>query len=246
VKQRIVEGMNTSSQRTHGGPPAFRAARDGARSMAPWLVGIAPLGFVIGVTTARADIPAGAGWLAGPLIFSAGAQAATIQLLDRHATALVVIAGGLSVNLRLILYSGALARYWRGRPVWWNALAAYTLVDPSAAVALEAYQRSDDQAYGDAHYVGAAATLAVAWLTSIALGATVGAALPRGLQLEFVIPLYLVGQLLRRVDDATAKRAVTVAVVLALMSVAAPLQLGTLIAISGGTLVAMKTGDGPQ
>ena len=38
----------------------------------------------------------------------------------------------------------------------------------------------------------------------------------------------------------------TVAVVLALMSVAAPLHLGTLIAITGGTLVAIKTGDGPR
>jgi predicted branched-subunit amino acid permease len=214
--------------------------------MAPWLVGIAPLGFVIGVTTARADIPAGAGWLAGPLIFSASAQAATIQLLDGHAAALVVIVGGLSVNLRLVLYSGAMARYWRGRPVWWTALAASTLVDPSAAVALEGYQRSDDPAYGDAHYVGAAATLAIAWLASIALGATIGAALPNQLQLEFVIPLYLVGQLLCRVDDATAKRAVSVAVVLAFMSVAVPLHLGTLIAISGGTLVAIKSGDGSR
>ena len=94
-------------------------------------------------------------------------------------------------------------------------------------------------AYGHAHYVGAAATLAIAWLASIALGATIGAALPRELRLEFVIPLYLMGQLLRRVDDATAKRAVTVAVVLALIGAAAPLHLGTLIAITGGTLVAI-------
>ena len=49
--------------------------------MAPWLVGIAPLGLVIGVTTARADSPACAGSLAGPLIFSASAQAVAIQLL---------------------------------------------------------------------------------------------------------------------------------------------------------------------
>jgi branched chain amino acid efflux pump len=238
--------MNTSFHPMRDGQPGIRAARDGARSMAPWLVGIAPLGFVIGATTARADIPACAGWLAGPLIFSGSAQAATIQLLDGRASALVVIAGGLSVNLRLVLYSGAMAPYWRGRPAWWNALAAYTLVDPSAAVALEAYQRSDDPAYGDAHYVGAAATLVIAWFASIALGATVGAALPPGLRLEFVIPLYLVGQLLRRMDDAAAKRAVTVAIVLALISAAAPLHLGTLIAITGGTLVAIKTGGGQR
>jgi predicted branched-subunit amino acid permease len=210
--------------------------------MAPWLIGIAPLGFVIGVTTARADIPAFAGWLAGPLIFSGSGQAATVQLLDTHAAALIVITGGLVVNLRLVLYSAAMARYWRARPAWWKALAASALVDPSAAVALEGYERSDDPAYGHAYYVGAAVTLASGWFASIALGAIFGVALPPGLQLEFVIPLYLVGQLVGRVSDASAKRAVTVAVLLALVGVAAPLHLGTLLAIAGGTTVAILAG----
>jgi predicted branched-subunit amino acid permease len=241
--KRIVGGMNTPFHRIREVEPAIGAVRDGARAMAPWLIGIAPLGFAIGVSTARADVPACAGWLAGPLIFSASGQAVTIQLLDRHAAAVVVITGGLAVNLRLVLYSAAMARHWRARPAWWNALAACTLVDPSAAVALAGYERSDDPAYGDAHYVGAAATLAIAWLASIALGATFGAALPRGLRLELVIPLYLVGQLVRRTSDATAKHAATVAVVLALIGAAAPLHLGTLIAITGGTLVAITTGD---
>jgi predicted branched-subunit amino acid permease len=241
--KRIVGGMNTPFHRIREVEPAIGAVRDGARAMAPWLIGIAPLGFAIGVSTARADVPACAGWLAGPLIFSASGQAVTIQLLDRHAAAVVVITGGLAVNLRLVLYSAAMARHWRARPAWWNALAACTLVDPSAAVALAGYERSNDPAYGDAHYVGAAATLAIAWLASIALGATFGAALPRGLRLELVIPLYLVGQLVRRTSDATAKHAATVAVVLALIGAAAPLHLGTLIAITGGTLVAITTGD---
>ena len=117
------------------------------------------------------------------------------------------------------------------------------MVDPSAAVALAGYERSDDPAYGHARFVGAATTLAIAWLASIGLGATFGAALPRGLRLELVIPLYLVGQLVRRTSDATAKHAMTVAVVLGLFGAAAPLHLGTLIAITGGTLVAITSRD---
>jgi predicted branched-subunit amino acid permease len=213
--------------------------------MVPWLLGVVPLGFVIGVTTARADIPAAAGWLAGPLIFGGGSQATTIQLLDRHAAVFVVVAAGLGVNLRLVLYSAALAPHWRGQPTWWKALAAMTLVDPSAAVALEGYDSYDDPACAHAHYVGAAVTLALAWFVSLALGATFGTALPRGLQLEFVIPLYLIGQLIRRVDDATAKRAVIIAIAAAAVGVALPLHLGTLVAITAGTLVAV-TLEGDQ
>jgi len=235
--------MDTFRRPLEEAGPATRAARDGARAMAPWLIGIAPLGFAIGVSTARAHIPAGAGWLAGPLIFSASGQAVTVELLGNHASAVVVIAAALAVNLRLVLYSAAMAGHWRERPAWWQALAAAPLVDPSAAVALEGYERSGDPAYGHAHYLGGAAMLAAGWLSSIALGATLGAALPRGLRLEFVIPLYLVGQLVRRVEDATAKRSVAVAVVLAMLAAAVPLHLGALIAIAGGTLVAITCGE---
>ena len=222
-----------------GHAAALRAAGDGARAMAPWLVGVAPLGFVIGVTAARSDIATFAGWLTGPLIFAGSAQAVTLQLLDAHAPMFVVIMGGLAVNLRLVLYSAAVASHWRSRPVWWKALAASTLVDPSAVVALEGYDRSEDPAYGHAHYVGGAITLAIAWLLSITLGVTFGGALPPGLRLELLVPLYLLGQLLRRVNDAIARRAVYVAVALALIGVAVPLHLGVPIAIAGGTLVAI-------
>jgi predicted branched-subunit amino acid permease len=202
-----------------------------------------PLGFVIGVTTARSDIPTAAGWLAGPLIFAGGSQATTVQLLDRHAAVFVVIAAGLIVNLRLVLYSAAMAPRWRTQPTWWKALAAATLVDPTAAVALEGYERYDDPACAHAHYVGAAVTLALAWFVSLALGATFGTALPPGLHLEYVIPLYLIGQLVRRVNDATAQRAVIVAIGVATVGVAVPLHLGTLAAITAGTLVAITMGD---
>jgi predicted branched-subunit amino acid permease len=237
--------METSIACNPGAPALTRAhaRRNGARAMLPWLIGLVPLGFVIGVTTARADIPAGAGWLAGPLIFAGGSQATTVQLLDRHAAVVVVIAAGLIVNLRLVLYSAAMAPRWRAQPTWWKAVAAITLVDPTAAVALEGYATYDDPACGHAHYAGAAMTLALGWFVSLGLGATFGTALPRGLQLEFVIPLYLIGQLVLRVNDATAQRAVIVAIAVATVGVAVPLHLGTFAAITLGTFVATTMGD---
>ena len=96
----------------------------GARAMAPWLLGVAPFGLVIGVSAARADIPTLAGWLTGPLIFGGSAQVATIQLLDSGAAPAVAIVAGLAVNLRLVLYSATMARHWQGAPHWWQALAA--------------------------------------------------------------------------------------------------------------------------
>jgi hypothetical protein len=55
--------------------------------------------------------------------------------------------------------------------------------------------------------------------------------------------LYLIGQLVLRVNDATAQRAVIVAIAVATVGVAVPLHLGTFAAITLGTFVATTMGD---
>ena len=71
-----------------------RAGRQGARAMLPLLVGVAPLGLVVGVRAADADLPAGAGWATGLTIYGASAQLAAIDLLDRGIAPMLVIAHG--------------------------------------------------------------------------------------------------------------------------------------------------------
>ena len=131
--------------RTTREPPIFsypahrRDFVSGMRAMVPWLIGTAPFGLVIGVSAAQADIPTLAGWLTGPVIFSGSAQVATIQMLDAGAAAYAVIITALVINLRLLLYSAAIARYWRGTPLWWRLLGGYLLVDPTFVVGTDRY-----------------------------------------------------------------------------------------------------------
>jgi predicted branched-subunit amino acid permease len=205
----------------------------GARTMVPWLAGIVPFGLVIGVSAAQADIPTLAGWLTGPLIYAGSSQVATIGMLDARAAPVVVVASALIINIRLIFYSATMARYWRGRPWWWRLVAAYLIVDPSVAVGLDGYQRLG-RGRGHAHYLGGAVVLWVSWLAAIAAGATVGAGLPAWLHLEFVIPLYLVGQAISKLADPALRRAILVAAAVALLALPAPLQLGITLAIATG------------
>jgi predicted branched-subunit amino acid permease len=213
----------------------------GARAMAPWLVGVVPFGLVIGITAAHADIPAAAGWLTGPLIFAGSAQVATIQLLAGGGAAIAVVAAALAINLRLVLYSATMAPHWRSLPRRTQALAAYTLVDPTLAVGVRAYDSSADPAVGHRHYLGAAVTLWLAWVAAITVGLTVGSALPRALHLELVIPLFLAGEVVPRVTNRASARAVTVAIALAIVGRWVPLHLGTFVAIAGGIAVAVVT-----
>jgi predicted branched-subunit amino acid permease len=205
----------------------------GARTMVPWLAGIVPFGLVIGVSAAQADIPTLAGWLTGPLIYAGSSQVATIGMIGAGAAPVVVVASALIINIRLIFYSATMARYWRGTPLWWRMVAAYLIVDPSVAVGLDGYQRLGRDR-GHAHYLGGAVLLWVSWLAAIAAGAMVGAGLPAWLHLEFVIPLYLVGQAITKLARPAQRRAIFAAAVVALLALTAPLQLGIALAITAG------------
>lgn len=218
-----------------------RPAVTGARAMAPWLVGIVPYGLIIGVSAAQASVPTGAGWLTGLVVYGGAAQMAVIDLLDAAAAPVVVIGTAVAINLRLVLYSAAMAPHWQGTPRWWRALAAYLLVDPSFAVGADGYEAAGDRRSGHLHYLGGAVVLWVAWIAAITAGATAGAALPPALSLEFVIPLFLVGQVTCRATTRPARRAIATAVIVGGAVAGAPLGLGPLLAMGAAVAVGLRT-----
>ena len=213
----------------------------GARAMVPWLAGVVPFGLVIGLSAARADVPTLAGWLTGPLIYSGSAQVATIGMLDAGAAPVVVVTAALIINIRLIFYSATMARHWRGTPWWWRLVAAYLLIDPSFAVGLDGYRRLADRGRAHAHYFGGAVLLWVSWLAAIGAGATAGAGLPAWLHLEFVMPLFLVGETVPKLANQAQRRAIFAAATVALLAFSAPLQLGIALAIAAGITAGATT-----
>jgi predicted branched-subunit amino acid permease len=218
----------------------------GARAMVPWLAGVTPFGLVIGISAAQADIPTLAGWLTGPAIYAGSSQVAAIEMLDAGTAPIVVVITALVINLRLILYSGAIAAHWRGTPRWWRAVAAYLLVDPSFAVGIDRYQRPGDGTDAHRYYLGGAITLWIAWLLAIGAGATLGAQLPAALHLEFVIPLYLVGEIVPKLVDRATRRAALTAAVVAVVAISAPLHLGVVLAIAAGLCAALTVTEGKR
>jgi branched chain amino acid efflux pump len=220
----------------------------GARAMVAWLPGMATYGLVVGVAAGKADVPALAGWLTGPLVYSGGAQVAALGLLDARAATLVVVATVLAINARLLVYSAAAGARWRNTPRWWRVLACYLLVDPSFAVGADGYARAD-AAGADAgamaeahdHYMGAAVTLCATWLLATGIGVLTADALPARLELAFVVPLFLLGETQRRAKGRVAFRAVVVTVAVATLGRAMPLHLGVLAAIVAGLAVAALT-----
>ena len=108
------------------------------------------------------------------------------------------------------------------------------LVDPSFAVATDGYESILDRRRAHLHYMGGAVTLWFTWLLAIAVGATIGARVPDGLQLEMIIPLFLVGEVVHRVRDRATTCAAVVATLAAIAAAPMPMHLGPIIAIAVG------------
>jgi len=207
----------------------------GMRAMVPWLAGVAPFGLVIGIAASQAKaVPTLAGWLTGPTIYAGSAQIAAIQLLNAGAATVAVIVTVLVINLRLVLYSAAMANYWRGTPLWWRLLAGYLLVDPSFVVGIERYAVEPDRRRAHMHYLGGAIVLWFGWLAAMAVGATVGASVPSGLHLEMLVPLFLIGELVPKMRVAANRWAVVASGVVAVACVSVPMHLGIAIGIVAG------------
>jgi predicted branched-subunit amino acid permease len=218
----------------------YKPGRDvvaGVRAMAPWLIGVAPFGLAIGISAAEADIPTAAGWFTGPTIYAGSAQLATIQMLDAGAAPVAVVVTALVINLRLVLYSAAMASFWRGTPLWWRLLGGYLLVDPSFVVGFDRYAADPERRRGHAHYLGGAVVLWVGWLVAIAVGATAGARLPDGLHLELLVPLFLIGEIVPKLRVRRTRRATLVSAAVAVACLAVPLHLGIAVGIVAGVAV---------
>ena len=68
----------------------------------------------------------------------------------------------------------------------------------------------------------------------IGAGATAGAVLPAWLHLEFVMPLFLIGEAVPKLARPAHRRAILAAAAVALLALSAPLQLGIALAIAAG------------
>jgi predicted branched-subunit amino acid permease len=209
---------------------------DGVRAMLPMLLGVAPFGLVIGVTVAELGLPHLAGWSLGWLVYAGSAQLAAVGLLAGSASGLVVVASVAVINLRLALYSAAMAPHWRGTSTAWRLVAAYLLVDPSFAIGTRSYDGSRSRRQAHLHYLGAALVLWLGWLIVIGIGVTAGATLPPGLRLESIGPLYLVTLVVMSARTAAARVGVAVAVGSAAAGSLLPLHLGLAVGMAAGLL----------
>ena len=161
---------------------------DGARTMAPVVVGYVPFALLVGAHVATSADPLVA-WMGTSTIYGGAAQLAVLDVLAGGGSVVAAALTGLLLQARLAVYAAALAPDWRSASLPARILAAFTLTDAPWAVAQGQAGAGGDVASRRRFYLGAALTLWVAWPVLVTLGMVCGAVLVHLPVTDLVAPL---------------------------------------------------------
>ncbi|MEL7116833.1 MAG: AzlC family ABC transporter permease [Pseudomonadota bacterium] len=163
----------------------------GARAGAPFLIVVAPFAMVFGVVASEAGLTLFETMAFSILVIGGASQFTALQLMTENATTLVVLSAALAVNLRMAMYSAALAPHLGAAPVWQRLLIGYLNFDQSFAVATAEYEARPHSALAMkvAYFFGVAVPTGAVWWIFTLVGALAGGAIPESFAIDFAVPI---------------------------------------------------------
>jgi len=205
------------------------------------VVGALGFGFVYGLTArTRADFSPIEASAMSLVAFGGAAQFAAIGYLVAGVSWPAIAVLTFLLNARHVLYSAALAPWFRGRSLPERAAAAHLLTDESFALSVAHFRRIgrfDPVGYW---YPAIVATL-IPWNVATLLGVTVGAAIvePRTLGIDVIFPAAMGGL---AVGLITGRRELAAAIAGALIGVAVSLAVSATAGVIAGGVVGPLVG----
>ncbi len=229
----------TSRETSRLNETARDAFRAGALECAVLIPSYIPFGLVCGVAAVQAGMgQLGAIALAG-FAFAGSSQAVLTQFVASGAPLAIAILSGLVVNLRMMVYSAAIAPRLANTSRKERFLWAAFLVDQTFLSEQSRRQRGAFNAHPLAFYLGTAAVLWPAWLINNTIGAFLGAQLPSSWHLEFTIPLSFVAMVVPLLKSRAHVAAALAGGAAGVLLFALPLKLGLIAACAIGAAVGM-------
>ena len=198
-----------------------------------------PFGLVCGVAAVQAGLGEWGAVALATFAFAGSSQAVLTQFLSSGAPLTIAILSGLVVNLRMAVYSAAIAPRIADATPKERVLWAAFLVDQTFISNEARHQRGEQMAHPLAFYLGCALTLWPWWVLMNAIGAFAGAKLPASWQLEFTIPLSFVALVVPLLKSRSQMLAAVAGGAAGVLLYAMPLKLGLIAACALGTCVGM-------
>lgn len=216
-------------------PPAFvEGGRAGFRAFLPLSVGLAPWGLVTGVAMAGIGLTPAQAMGMNVLIYAGVAQLGALPLIAAHAPLWLIIATVLALNLRFVIFSAAIAGYFRPWPLAARWGLGHLLVDGVFATSLEPLLRNPDPWWRLGHYLVPSLWAWVLWQLFALVGVLFAGALPRDWSLEFLATIALMALLIPMVRSRPMAMSALVGGLVAVVLHDMPLRLGLFCGLLAG------------
>jgi predicted branched-subunit amino acid permease len=208
--------------------------------MMPACVGLTPFGLVCGVGAAAAGVDFTGALGMSAIIFSGAAQILVMQLYAVGAPVAVVVLTCFVAGLRFLMYSAAMAPYFRPLPAHWRNGLAFLLTDQAFAASVRRFSATHDPRGGALYFLGGGSALWFMWQLTNAIGYLAGNVIPASWSLEFAVPLCFIALVAPVLRDAPAIVAAATAGGFVLALAGLPMKLNLIVAgligIVAGTL----------
>jgi predicted branched-subunit amino acid permease len=210
----------------------------GVRDISPVLLGTIPFGLVAGVAAISAGLTPLEGFALSLFAFSGIAQLITCQLVAVDSPLPVTVGAAFVVSLRLVMYSAAISPHLAHLDRRWRAGLAFLMTDQSFAMTMRIAGEPGRTNF-HWHFLGAGATLYLAWQAAVALGIAVGAQVPAEWSLDFAVTLTFIALLVPAVRTRADLAAAIVATAVALVAAGLPYRLALVVAAIAGIAAGM-------
>ena len=214
----------------------------GCLASAPFVIVVVPFALLFGVVATEAGLNLMQVMLFSFSVFAGASQFAAVQLMQDQAPVLVILVTSLAVNLRMVMYSVAMAPHLGAAPLGTRAVMAYFLVDQSFAASQVEFERRPQLPLQDkvAFFFGTVTPIAPLWFLSTFVGAVVGEAIPPEYALDFAVPitfLAICAPMLRSVPHVVAAGvSILAALILSPLPYGTGLLVAACLAMAAGAL----------
>ena len=204
------------------GPPPdpYRAYGRGILVALPMQLATAPFGMIFGALAIEIGLDAVQTMAMTVIVVAGASQLVALQMLAEQAPPLMIVLTAVVVNLRMAMYSAAIAARWQGVGPRPRLLAAWFLNDQSFALSVKRYDQNPLMPPSErvGFFFGVGTCTLTFWITGTLIGAVIGAQLPPEWPLEFAVPVVFISisaPMLRGMPNlAAALSACTLAIVL--------------------------------
>jgi predicted branched-subunit amino acid permease len=156
-----------------------RLVRDGAADIAGIALAYIPMAVAIGAAISTAGSSKLAGWLGGPLLASGTAHLTITNILAGGGSTGAAILAGFLINVRLLAYSGGLAKWFASERHRTRLVVGFFTIDATYLLAHQRFQRDDPGPHRRKWYmIGMGMVLWPTWSLAIGVGVIVGSGLP--------------------------------------------------------------------